>query len=207
MRVALHNASLVAFGIFLLLLQTALFVVADIDSMTIKGSHFFYQANGSQFFIRGVAYQVQGRYTGILASVIDPLADACMQQFADDGIYVVLDLAGNDLVINRTAPAWSTDLYARYNSVIDNMQQYNNTLGFVAGDQVSSDTDSTAVAGFGRAAVRDMKTYMAQQDYRTESISRSIGIGITTNDDASIREDLAAYLNCGNQGSAIDFYG
>jgi len=89
-----------------------------------------------------------------------------MQQFADDGIYVVLDLAGNDLVINRTAPAWSTDLYARYNSVIGNMQQYNNTLGFVAGDQVSSDTDSTAVAGFGRAAVRDMKTYMAQQDYR-----------------------------------------
>jgi len=48
---------------------------------------------------------------------------------------------------------------------------------------------------------------MIQSARRTESISRSIGIGITTNDDASIREDLAAYLNCGNQGSAIDFYG
>jgi len=89
-----------------------------------------------------------------------------MQQFADAGIYVVLDLAGNDLVINRTAPAWSIDLYARYTSVIDNMQQYNNTLGFVVGDQLSNDTDSTALAGFERAAIRDMKTYMAQQRYR-----------------------------------------
>jgi len=49
--------------------------------------------------------------------------------------------------------------------------------------------------------------YDLQSARRTESISRSIAIGITTNDDALIREDLAAYLNCGNQSSAIDFYG
>jgi len=187
-----------AFGAFLLLLlQRALLVVADIDPITIKGSHFFYQTNGSQFFVRGVAYQVQGRFAGTLASIIDPLADGptcardipylqqlrtntlrvyaidptkdhtvCMQQFADAGIYVMLDLAGNELFINRTAPAWSTDLYARYTSVIDNMQQYNNTLGFIAGDQLSNDADSTTLAGFERAAIRDMKLYMAQQGYR-----------------------------------------
>jgi 1,3-beta-glucanosyltransferase GAS1 len=32
-------------------------VVADVDPIVIKGSKFFYKTNGTQFFMKGVAYQ------------------------------------------------------------------------------------------------------------------------------------------------------
>jgi uncharacterized membrane protein YgcG len=57
-------------------------VCADVDPIVIKGSKFFYETNGTQFFIRGVAYQQDYLGNGTTTdssgsdSYTDPLADS-----------------------------------------------------------------------------------------------------------------------------------
>lgn len=211
---------------------------ADVAPIVIKGSKFFYSNNGTQFFMRGVAYQQEystnsstqsdeagGHYKDPLADVagctrdipileelrtntirvyaLDPTADhkECMSMLADAGIYVVADLSQPDSSIIRNDPQWDDELYARYAAVIDEMQQYNNTLGFFAGNEVSNQPNNTDASAFVKAAVRDMKAYIKQQDYRP------IGVGYATNDDGEIRDQMAAYFDCGDRSEAIDFWG
>ncbi|KAM0694193.1 hypothetical protein Q7P36_006320 [Cladosporium allicinum] len=210
---------------------------ADVDPIVIKGSKFFYGGNGTQFFMRGVAYQQEystnssssgqdgGHYKDPLADVdgckrdipileelrtntirvyaIDPKADhtECMSMLQDAGIYVVADLSQPDASIIRNSPSWDDELYARYAEVIDAMAPYNNTLGFFAGNEVSNQPNNTDASAFVKAAVRDMKSYIKKQNYRP------IGVGYATNDDGEIRDDMAAYFDCGDRESAIDFWG
>ncbi|KAH9819854.1 Glucanosyltransferase [Teratosphaeria destructans] len=218
---------------------TATFVsaaLADVDPIVIKGSKFFYKTNGTQFFIRGVAYQQDytgngtttdstGGYTDPLQNIdnlkrdipyltqlrtnvirtyaIDPTVDhtEAMSLLADAGIYVISDLSSPSESIDRSDPAWNDELYARYTSVVDNMANFTNTLGFFAGNEVSNAPNNTDASAFVKAAVRDMKAYIKEKNYRT------IGVGYATNDDASIRVNMADYFNCGDQSDAIDFWG
>ncbi len=124
-----------------------------------------------------------------------------MNALAAAGIYVVADLSQPGLSINRNTPAWTTDLYARYTSVVDEMMKYNNTLGFFAGNEVSNQPNNTYASAFVKAAVRDTKAYIKSQNYRP------IGVGYATNDDAIIRENMADYFDCGDSSAAIDFWG
>lgn len=117
------------------------------------------------------------------------------------GIYVIQDLSNPSNSINRNSPAWNTELFAGYAAVVDNMAKYTNTLGFFAGNEVSNEINNTEASAFVKAAVRDMKAYIKTKNYRT------IGVGYATNDDASIRLNLADYFNCGDASSAIDFWG
>ncbi|ETI29502.1 hypothetical protein G647_01955 [Cladophialophora carrionii CBS 160.54] len=202
----------------------------------LQGSKFFYQTNGTQFFMKGVAYQQDylgnGTTSGNNDNYIDPLADPstcqrdipylvqlgtntirtyaidptqnhdeCMSMLADAGIYVISDLSSPGNSIIRDSPTWNDDLYARYTAVIDNLAKYSNTLGFFAGNEVSNNNTNTDASAFVKAAVRDMKAYIKQQNYRP------IGVGYATNDDAEIRENLANYFDCGNPEDAIDFWG
>ena len=135
---------------------------------------------------------------------IDPTADhsKCMQLLNDNGIYVVSDLSAPSLSINRDDPQWNDQLYARYTAVVDSLAPYSNVLGFFAGNEVSNAPNNTDASAFVKAAVRDTKAYIKSKNYRT------IGVGYATNDDASIRENMADYFNCGSdQSSAIDFWG
>jgi hypothetical protein len=125
----------------------------------------------------------------------------CMQMLQDAGIYVLADLGQPSLSINRDSPAWDQQLYARYTSVIDSLQNYTNVLGFFAGNEVSNNATNTNASAFVKAAVRDMKAYIKRNNYRT------MGVGYATNDDASIRSNLADYFNCGSTDSSIDFWG
>ena len=134
---------------------------------------------------------------------IDPTQDhsSCMKTLQDAGIYVISDLSAPGASINRDSPQWNDDLYTRYTSVIDDLQQYTNVLGFFAGNEVSNNASNTDASAFVKAAVRDMKAYIKQKGYRT------IGVGYATNDNADIRANLANYFDCGSSQDSIDFWG
>lgn len=134
---------------------------------------------------------------------IDPTSDhtECMQLLADAGIYVVSDLSDPTQSIDRSDPTWETTLYSRYTAVIDELAQYNNTLGFFAGNEVSNTVATTDASAFVKAAVRDMKSYIKQKGYRT------MGVGYATNDDSTIRVNMADYFNCESEEDSIDFWG
>lgn len=143
------------------------------------------------------------RTNTIRVYAIDPTADhtECMQLLTDAGIYVIADLSQPSQSINRDSPAWNDELYTRYTSVIDEMAKYTNTIGFFAGNEVSNNKSNTDSSAFVKAAVRDMKAYIKQKNYR------SMGVGYATNDDADIRVNLANYFNCGSEEESIDFWG
>ncbi|ODM22860.1 1,3-beta-glucanosyltransferase gel4 [Aspergillus cristatus] len=134
---------------------------------------------------------------------IDPKADhsECMKLLQDAGIYVISDLSSPSESIVRNDPKWDADLYSRYVSVIDEMSQYSNVIGFFAGNEVSNQANNTDASAFVKAAVRDMKQYIKAKNYRT------MGVGYATNDDADIREKMANYFNCDNADDSIDFWG
>ena len=133
---------------------------------------------------------------------VDPTLnhDQCMQMLADAGIYVVADLGEPKTSINRDQPQWNEEIYNRYTAVVDTFSKYNNVLGFFAGNEVSNAPNNTQASVFVKAAVRDIKSYIATKKYRP------IGVGYATNDDDQ-RENLANYFDCGDPSAAIDFWG
>jgi len=134
---------------------------------------------------------------------VDPKKDhsQCMQMLQENDIYVISDLSAPTLSINRASPAWNDELYDRYISVIDMFSNYTNVIGFFAGNEVSNNNTNTDASAFVKAAVRDMKAYIAARGYR------QMYVGYATSDDATIRENEANYFNCGDQADAIDFWG
>ncbi|KAH8819574.1 Glucanosyltransferase-domain-containing protein [Xylogone sp. PMI_703] len=206
---------------------------AGLPPTIIQGSHFFFE-NGTQFFIRGVAYQRDASQYAIpsTSTFVDPLADIagcrrdipilrelgintirvyainasldhseCMKMLQDAGIYLIQDLSNPSSSINRDSPEWTTDLLDSYASVVDAMASYSNVMGFFAGNEVTNQANNTMASAFVKAAVRDVKAHIKSRGYRT------IGVGYATNDDASIRTALSSYFNCGDQESAVDFWG
>jgi hypothetical protein len=152
---------------------------------------------------RDIEFLKQLKTNTIRVYAIDPEQDhkECMDALADAGIYVVADLSQPGESINREDPEWNVELYNRYTSVVDELAQYTNTLGFFAGNEVSNQFNNTQASAFVKAAVRDTKAYIKSKNYR------EIGVGYATNDDADIRENLADYFDCGDHQDAIDFWG
>ncbi|EAZ63320.2 pH-responsive protein 2 precursor (pH-regulated protein 2) [Scheffersomyces stipitis CBS 6054] len=205
-------------------------VADDLPAIEIVGNKFFYSNNGSQFYIKGIAYQQDTANT--TSSFVDPLADAeackrdipyltavdtnvirvyalnvtqdhteCMQLLQDAGIYVIADLSEPSDSINRDDPEWTVDLLDRYTGVVDLFANYTNILGFFAGNEVTNNNTNTDASAYVKAAVRDTKAYIKAQGYR------KIPVGYSSNDDAETRVPLADYFACGSDDEKADFFG
>lgn len=131
-----------------------------------------------------------------------------MTMLAQAGIYLFLDV-NSPLPhhhLNRYEP-WNTyNLYYFENifKVIEQFSHYNNTLGFIAGNEIVNDPISASVAApYVKAVVRDIKTYI---EYNSP---RSIPVGYSAADDLNYRMSLAQYLECSddNPKESVDFYG
>jgi hypothetical protein len=211
----------------------------DIPDIEVYGQHFFYTNNGSQFYLKGVAYQQNYQPNGNTSTTqgyTDPLADGnacrrdipllkqistnvlrvyaidptknhddCMAQLASAEIYVIADMGEPGTSIESNDPEWDVELYQRYTGVIDALSKYKNVIGFFAGNENVSQGNQTAAAAFVKAAVRDTKQYIQNQNYR-----KTLGVGYATADVPG-RDQLAHYFACqpGDSGNktAIDFWG
>ena len=212
-------------------------VSAQVDPIVIKGSKFFYKTNGTEFYIKGVAYQQDVGGNGTTgdstdSSFTDPLTDeagcardipklaalntntirvyaidttkphdACMSALQQAGIYVIADLGDPSTSINRDSPSWDATLYERYTSVVYTLQNYTNLICFFAGNEFVNNATNANAMPFVKAAVRDMKSYIKQKNYRT------MGVGYAADDDATIRDQVRQFMNCGPSEDSIDFFG
>ncbi|KAJ1829557.1 1 3-beta-glucanosyltransferase gel4 [Coemansia sp. RSA 2599] len=219
MRVSTASLAAVALG-----LATQ---AAAIDPIVIKGSKFFNEKTGEQFFFKGVAYQPR---TGVTDANPDPLADTvgckrdvavfkdlginsirvyevdynkdhdeCMKMLEDAGIYVMLDIPSPDYAINREDPEWNTQLMGAWQAKVDAFSKYPNVIAWIAGNEVANDKDTTPSAAFVKAAIRDMRAYLKSKDLKTP-------VGYADNDDMDIRMNLINYFDCDDESSRAEFY-
>ncbi|KAM3517860.1 hypothetical protein MY4038_010234 [Beauveria bassiana] len=135
---------------------------------------------------------------------IDPEADHnfCMNLLQEAGIYVIADLGEPALSINREEPQWNTELFGRYQKVIDSLSPYSNVIGYFAGNEVTNAKNNTDASAYVKAAIRDSKKYIKEKHN-----SRWLGVGYATNDDTDIRTELSNYFNCDSQDDSADFWG
>lgn len=142
---------------------------------------------------------------------IDPSRNhsQCMTLFANAGIYVIADLVAPGYTIGNVNPVWNSVLYNRYTSVIDTMHNYTNLLGFVVGDDVVNGIGTNDSGPYVKAAVRDMKAYIRQRDYRPIPMGyvNSVLQGTAVAQVSTSAKDIWEYLNCGDTSDSIDFWG
>ncbi|KAJ2160937.1 40S ribosomal protein S27 [Coemansia sp. RSA 552] len=199
-----------------------------LDPIVIKGSKFFNEKTGEQFFFKGIAYQPR---TGLKSEGSDPLADVegckrdvaifkelglnsirvyevdynnshdeCMKLLEDAGIYVMMDMPSPKYSINRAEPHWDHDIMSHWQAKVDAFADYPNMIAWLAGNEVANDVKTTPSAAFVKAAIRDMRAYLRKKGLTTP-------VGYADNDDPAIRMNLINYFNCGDEEARAEFYG
>jgi hypothetical protein len=204
-------------------LLAGLTVVNAIPTISVKGSKFF-DSNGAQFFLKGIAYQLvpddplidtaqckrdaelmeKLGANSIRVYHVDPDSDhkGCMSAFADAGIYLWVDLDTFNTQIEETSPHWNETQVKAFKAVMDEFHQYDNTAGFFVGNEVLTKGNYSYAAPFVKAAARDMKAYRDAKGYR------KIPVGYSAADIASTRPMLQNYMACGSNASeSLDFFG
>ncbi|APA14203.1 hypothetical protein SS1G_12017 [Sclerotinia sclerotiorum 1980 UF-70] len=205
---------------------------ADLPSIVIKGSHFFYE-NGTEFFIRGVAYQQDvNANTTSGATFSDPLADEAgckrdipiLQELGTNVIRVYainssLDHSVCMGLLNDAGIYVIQDLSNPSSSINRDDPEWNTDLYATYAGVIDAMAQYSNVLGFfaGNEVSNDVNNTNASafvkaavrdmKAYIKTKNYRTIGVGYATNDDANIRIDLAHYFNCGDADSAIDFWG
>ncbi|KAL2135258.1 hypothetical protein VTI74DRAFT_9243 [Chaetomium olivicolor] len=207
---------------------------AALPPIVMKGTKFFYE-NGTQFYIKGVAYQQESAAGGASTNSTkysDPLAnaDACKRDVPllkalgtntirtyavdpnanHDACMKLLDDAGIYVISDLSEPSLSINREDPH----WNVDLYKRYTGVV--DNLSK--YSNVIGFFAGNEVTNNNTntpasaYVkaAVRDtkaYIKANVNRWMGVGYAANDDPDIRGDIAHYFNCGNQTQAIDFWG
>lgn len=128
--------------------------------------------------------------------------DECMNELANAGIYLVLDVNTPKYSINREDPEISyNDVYLQsIFATVDVFSKYTNTLAFFSGNEVINDGPTSAAAPYVKAVTRDIRQYIGSRGYR------KIPVGYSAADVDTNREQMAQYMNCGPDDERSDFF-
>ncbi|QSZ31971.1 hypothetical protein DSL72_001540 [Monilinia vaccinii-corymbosi] len=205
---------------------------ADLPPIVIKGSHFFFE-NGTEFFIRGVAYQRDVTADpSATSSFSDPLADeaACkrdiplLKELGTNTIrvYAINGSLDHSVCMGLLQDAGIyvlQDLSNPSSSINRDDPQWNTDLFATYASVIDAMAGYSNVLGFfaGNEVSNDVNNTDASafvkaavrdmKAYIKTKKYRTIGVGYATNDDANIRSDLKDYFNCGKADESIDFWG
>ncbi|EMG47878.1 PGA4 1 [Candida maltosa Xu316] len=204
--------------------------VLSIDPIEVKGNAFWNSNTGERFYIRGVDYQPGGSSeledpladTDVCERDVEYFKELglntvrvysidntknhteCMDTLAKAGIYVLLDVNTPHSSITRSGAdcSYNTDYLQEVFASVVEFAQFDNTLGFFAGNEVINDGPSLEAAPYVKAVVRDMKTFIKNRNFRT------IPVGYSAASVDEYRLASGLYFNCGDDDLArIDMYG
>lgn len=202
--------------------------------MNLQGTKFFYE-NGTQFYVKGIAYQQDTTGAGgetTTGKFLDPLADAeackrdvpimkaagtnAIRTYAIDptkdhtACMKLLDDAGIYVISDLSEPSLSINR---------DDPRWDTTLFKRYTDVIDEMSKYTNVIGFfagnevsNNASNTDASAYVKaavrdSKNYIKKNVKRWMGVGYAANDDPKIRAEIAHYFNCGNQDEAIDYWG
>lgn len=217
-------------------LFTALFNVlvnaSDLPAIEIKGNKFFFSNNGSQFYIRGVAYQADSANATDDSTITDPLADydTCsrdipyLQDLNTNVVRVYALNATQDhsecmQALNDAGIYLIADLSIPSESINRNSPSWDVSLFDRYKEVVDEFHNYTNVLGFfaGNEVSNEWNNTDASafvkaairdtKAYIKEKGYRSIPVGYSSNDDSITRLDMADYFACGDSEDHADFYG
>jgi hypothetical protein len=201
-----------------------------------KGQFFFYE-NGTQWFMKGIAYQEDelpgGGSLPEGRPFIDPIADTeqcerdipLLQELGvnlirtyaldpeanHDDCMQMLDEAGIYVLSDLSHPKLSINREeGDWN--LELFERYTAVIDSMAGY-------NNTFGFFAGNEVSDNSTYTPASAYvkaavrdtkayiREKGYRSSLGVGYANNDNAIIREDIAHYFNCGTKEDSVDFWG
>lgn len=210
----------------------AIVSAADLPAIQILGNKFYYSNNGTQFLMKGIAYQQDTVNVTNGASFVDPLGDfsVCsrdipyMQQLQTNVIrvYALNVSLDHTQCMNALANAGIyviADLSQPDKSINRNNPQWNTELLSRYTSVVDKFANYTNVLGFfaGNEVTNQVNNTAASayvkaairdtKAYIKKMNYRNIPVGYSANDDIAIRVDLADYFACGNASVRADFFG
>ena len=143
---------------------------------------------------------------------VDPTLnhDECVSIFDTVGIYMIIDvnspLPGQSIDRSNPSGSYNKGYLEHVFSVVEAFKNYDNTLGFFAGNEVINDVPTSQDnPPYIRAVQRDLKNYIKN------NAPRQIPVGYSAADVREVLEDTWAYLQCqigsGTDMSRSDFFG
>ncbi|RPB28606.1 hypothetical protein L211DRAFT_777693 [Terfezia boudieri ATCC MYA-4762] len=211
----------------------AVSLVSAIDTIEIKGRHFYNSKSGKPFFIKGVDYQPGG--SAAVEKGSDPLSDPekcardiflfqklgintirvysvdptlnhdeCMTMLAGAGIYLVLDV--NTPLSNEhiyDMEPWTTYTPAYIKHVFECIEVFSGYDNTLA---FLAGNEIVHTKGSELVSPKYIKSVVRDMKaYITHQIPRSIPVGYSNADHVEFRVSLAEYLACGEIGW-VDFF-
>jgi hypothetical protein len=192
-----------------------------VRALTNKGSRFFYEQSGEQFFMRGIQYQDYRDDFNTSSAYIDPLEDGArcardIRYFKELGIntvYVLHLRAQADHVVCMTllrdngiyvivslggkiedesrTIKWDHPVATRFMTIVADLARFPNIIGF----RILG--GSAKFLPFTKAATRDLKEYMRDSGFR----NIPIGYKSFSGNNAPLQQ----FLTCGGSNDSIDF--